>query len=356
MPPPRAASTPISRAFIPYPVSIRQPMDVSVRVNGPVNALGGTITVDHPNGVIVIRDPPVQIADLHYEADIRNGVVDVHEGQARVNEGMIYLGGGWNPAVKQGLVAELDDVLFLLGDGILTKWDGDVAVEPAADGTALVIGELVLDQGLWDSPFDLAGAFLGGDQEVADADDITHAIALDLDVRGRGGIHVNNNLGTFDLRWSLLEVWGTLAEPHIGGDINILPGGVLRVAGPSIPLRRGLVQFTGDPLVDPLLDIVPERDVMSSREGTGSPGPHRRRSDGAVGWPRRRARPREYDLPAARRRHRDRHGYQYRVLDRPTAHPQHRALSHHRPAQQPEPHDVAPLWRSRRCRVSRFRP
>ncbi len=257
--------------LIPYPVSIRQPMDVSVHVNGPVNALGGTITIDHPNGVIVIRDPPVQIADLHLEADIRNGVVDVHEGQARVNEGMVYLGGGWNPAVKQGLVAELEDVLFLLGDGILTKWDGAVAVEPAEDGTALVVGELVLDQGLWDSPFDLAGAFLGGDEEVASADDITHSIALDLDVRGRGGIHVNNNLGTFDLRWSLLEVWGTLAEPHIGGDINILPGGVLRVAGQRIPLRRGLVQFTGDPLVDPLLDIVPEHDVMSSREGTGSP-------------------------------------------------------------------------------------
>ncbi len=256
--------------LIPYPVSIQEPMNISVRADGPISSLGGTIAVDHTGGLIEIRDPPMQIADLRLEAGIRGGVLDVHEGQARVNEGMVYLGGGWNPSVQQGLVAELEDVLFLLGDGILTKWDGAVAIEPAENSTALVVGELILDQGLWDSPFDLAGAFLGGNQETVDADHISHTIKLDLDVRGHGGIHVDNNLGNFDLRWNLLEIWGSVAEPHLGGDINILPGGTIRVAGQTIPLRRGLVQFTGDPLVDPLLEIVPEHDVMASPDGKGS--------------------------------------------------------------------------------------
>ncbi len=40
------------------------------------------------------------------------------------------------------------------------------------------------------------------------ADDPMHDISLDLAVRGRAGVRVDNNLGEFDVNWDVLRVSG----------------------------------------------------------------------------------------------------------------------------------------------------
>jgi outer membrane translocation and assembly module TamA len=243
----------------PVPLTIDQPITIKGRIEGPAGAWVGHFTLDHEGGSIEMRDPPMEITDASLEARWQDGILEITAGSAQVNRGSITLGGAWDPESGQGIIAEMADVTALLPGGIVTRWDGVIALEPASDRLMTVAGDLSLKYGVWDYPFDLGAAVRGVDDEaVPGADDITHRIGLDVEVRGGGGITVDNNLGQFGVRWNVLEIGGTVAQPRIMGDLNLLPGGVLMAAGQPIKIRRGLVQFTGDPLTDPLLEVIPE--------------------------------------------------------------------------------------------------
>ncbi len=262
---------PILASIAPIPVTIREPLTIKGRAQGPTNAWVGHLKLDHEGGTIEMRDPPLEITNANIEAQWQDGILEITDGSARINRGSVWLGGAWDPESGQGIVAELEDVTALLPGGIVTRWDGVMALEPATDHLAALIGDLSLKYGVWDYPFDIGAAVRGtGDDAALGADDITHRIGLDMEVRGGGGIAVDNNLGQFGVRWNALEIGGTVAQPQIIGDLNLLPGGVLTVAGQSIKVRRGLVQFTGDPLTDPLLEIIPE-DQTGTESGELDP-------------------------------------------------------------------------------------
>jgi outer membrane protein assembly factor BamA len=147
-------------------------------------------------------------------------------------------------------------------EGILTQWDGDMAVEPHPDRLAHVSGDLVLVVGLWDERLDLASAMLGGQSTATTGVDVLHDVSLDVTVRGLAGIRVENNLGRFDVNWDQLHVGGTAAVPVLRGEVRIASGGILALAGHEVKVRRGVVEFTGNPDIDPLMEIVPESDTM----------------------------------------------------------------------------------------------
>ncbi|MCJ7754356.1 MAG: translocation/assembly module TamB domain-containing protein, partial [Thermoanaerobaculales bacterium] len=109
--------------------------------------------------------------------------------------------------------------------------------------------------------FDLTSAVLGGDDLELAADDPLHDISLDISVRGRSGVKVDNNLGRFDVAWDVLRIEGSAAEPRIHGSVRIAPGGVIGFGGREIKVRRGTLEFTGDPAIDPIMEIVPESDM-----------------------------------------------------------------------------------------------
>jgi hypothetical protein len=158
------------------------------------------------------------------------------------------------------LVLELDNVTTMV-EGILTQWDGQIAVEPHPDRLAHVSGDLALVVGLWDERVDLASAMLGDDSASSPDDDILHDISLDVTVRGLAGIRVENNLGRFDVNWDQLHVGGTAAVPVMRGEVRIASGGLLTLAGQTVKVRRGVAEFTGNPDIDPVLEIVPESDT-----------------------------------------------------------------------------------------------
>jgi outer membrane protein assembly factor BamA len=246
--------------LVPYPVRIEEPISIRASVEGPLAAPEGTIIVDHRGGSIVWRDPPVEVADLRVEAELGGGRLSVRDGSAGINRGRALFGGGWDPASGQGIVMELDGVTFFAA-GTLTQWSGVLAVEPDPKGTARVTGDLVLAGGVWEQRADLAGAFLSGPDLMAAADDPLQGIALDLTVRSQTGVLVNNNLGRFDVRWDRLRIGGTAAAPTLVGDIQIEPGGVVRLPGKTVELQRGTIRFTGDPQVDPVVELVPVEDL-----------------------------------------------------------------------------------------------
>ena len=255
-----AVVAPTIARLIPYPIQIYQPIHMSAVASGSFHAPRASITIEHPGGALVLRDPPLQIRDLVLSAEVVEGRLWVNDGRAEVNEGRVELGGGWDTESGQGLVAEVDNVVVFL-EGILSQWSGTLAIEPEPDRLARVTGELNLVAGLWDQEVSLGGALFGPQSLDPSGDDPLFDVLLDLDVRGRGIVRVENNLGRFDARWDVLRVSGSAAAPEIRGKINIAPGGRISLAGQRVDVRRGSLVFTGDPMIDPIVEIVPESDI-----------------------------------------------------------------------------------------------
>jgi len=262
----RARLAPEVSGMLPIPVTIEGPITVNADFEVPAErsmsmmAVRGRLTIDHRDGRMVMREPPVEVRDLRVVATLDDGVIDIIEGGAEVNRGRVDLGGGWDSRTGQGLVLELDNVTTMV-EGILTQWDGEMAVEPHPDRLAHISGDLTLVVGLWDERLDLASAMLGGQSTATTDDDALHDVSLDVTVRGLAGIRVENNLGRFDVNWDQLHVGGTAAVPVLRGEVRIASGGVLTLAGQEVEVRRGVVEFTGNPDIDPLMEIVPESDT-----------------------------------------------------------------------------------------------
>ncbi len=264
-----ALLSPEMARLAPVPLRMRGALRLVAELGGTLDDLTGRIELTHPDGRIVMRDPPLAIEDLVVKAALADGSVWIEDGSATVNRGTVELAGGWDPASGQGIVMALDDVVFLLPYDILTTWSGNLAIEPDPELLVRVVGDLVLEGGVWDRSFDIAGVVLGPAGVAPPADDPLWEVGLGLDVRGRGGLAVDNNLGDFEVTWGLLEVRGTAAQPVLQGDIRVAPGGRLVLAGREIEVRRGTVSFTGSPSVDPVVEIVPVDDVAVFGAGEG---------------------------------------------------------------------------------------
>ncbi len=252
--------------LVPMPLRMRGPLKVTADLRVPVaaaeglQAVEGLVDLDLGDGSLVMRDPPVEIRGLRVKAAVQDGRIDILDGSAEVNRGTVLMGGGWDPVSGQGLVFELQNVM-LFSNGILTTWNGDLAVEPKDDAIAHVVGDLVLMGGIWDEDLDLTSAILGSGEVELEPDDPLYDISLDLSVRGRSGLRVDNNLGRFDVTWDVLRIDGSAAAPRLRGEMRIAPGGVIGLGVSHVKVRRGSLEFTGDPTVDPIVEIVPESDV-----------------------------------------------------------------------------------------------
>lgn len=264
-----AVVAPEMARLAPVPLQVRAPLRLAAELEGTLEDLTGRLELTHPDGRIVMRDPALAIEDMVVKAELDDGALWIEDGSATVNRGTVELAGGWDPKSGQGIVVALDEVVFLLPYDILTTWSGNLALEPDPELMVRVVGDLVLEGGVWDRSFDITGVVLGPAGFAPPADDPLWEVGLDLDVRGRGGLAVDNNLGEFEVTWGLLEIRGTAAQPVLQGDIRVAPGGRLVLAGREIEVRRGTVSFTGSPSVDPVVEIVPVDDVAVFGAGGG---------------------------------------------------------------------------------------
>ncbi len=258
--------------MLPLPVHATGAMKVRMGVDGPIGAATAALEVDHTGGTIVLRDPAVRLTDLRLNAEVADGILWIQDGEAGLNRGRVLMGGGWDPESGQGVVFELDQVTTLLTSGIVTNWSGTIAVEPSREHAALVVGELDLNAGLWERTFNLTEAFMGTSVTETESNEILADIALDLQVRGYGGVRVNNNLGNFDATWGLLEVGGTADRPVLTGGLRLAPGGTVNLPGQTVTIRSAQVDFTGNPDTDPSIEIIPESLNSGSLIGDGGSG------------------------------------------------------------------------------------
>ncbi|HSL16725.1 MAG TPA: BamA/TamA family outer membrane protein [Methylomirabilota bacterium] len=257
--------------LVPGDLDATGPVAATLRFEGTLGDLDGRLELDQIGGEIMVSDPPVQIAGAELDLELDDGVWSVAGGSATVNRGTVLMGGEWNPETGQGVIFELSDVVFLTDEGILSRWDGLVVVEPAEDRVARLVGELELTSGRWDGNVDLAAAVLGGDEvEVGTTAPLLLDVALDLEVLGRGAVVVDNNLGEFEVTWYVLDVEGTAAQPRVEGELFLVPGGVISLSGRQLEIARGTIRLSGEPGVEPEVEVVPLRTAhtFGGREGS----------------------------------------------------------------------------------------
>ncbi len=250
-------------------VRVEGPMAVSASATGPIDAPTGRLEVRHRQGRLFLSDPPVEVQNLSLDATFKGGVLEVDNGSAEVNGGHLELGGGWDPQSGQGVVAELDDVSALVPPGIVTRWNGLVAVEPGSEGRLRVVGDLELVEGVWDTPFDLFSVLSETGVAPIGVDDPLEGIDLEMEVAGRSGILIDNNLGRFQVLWRRLDVGGTLARPVVSGELQLLPGGTLQVGARTLSIVKGSVELPPVLGAEPVLEVL-VRDPAASGGGLRS--------------------------------------------------------------------------------------
>ncbi len=248
--------------WVPLDIKMSGPLDVEAEISGPADLatfgerVRGSFRIEHDGGSLVWNDPPLQIQDLNMDGLIDKHGLTIDDGSATVNRGRVELAGGWDPASEQGVVAEINGVTVFV-EGVLTRWNGNLAVEPRRGRLAHIVGDLAMVAGLWDETFSITENVFGPGAAAPDVDDPLRDVTLELKIRDRSGIRVNNNLGTFNTSWDVLYVGGTAAEPILEGEVKIESGGTINIGGHRMAVRRGGVEFTGDPTIDPIVEIVP---------------------------------------------------------------------------------------------------
>jgi translocation and assembly module TamA len=247
--------------WLPFDVRMTGALDVEADISGSADIASwsetarGRFRIDHPDGTIVWSDPPLEIRGLRVDGRLDRNGLTIDDGSVTVNRGRVELAGGWDPESEQGVVAEIDGVT-LFTEGVLTRWNGQLAIEPRARRLAHIVGDLTLVAGVWDETFSITETFFGP-VETTDVDDPLQDVSLELTVRDRSGVRVNNNLGDFDATWDVLFVGGTAAAPILQGEVRIAAGGTISLGGNQMTVRRGSLEFTGDPELDPIVEIVP---------------------------------------------------------------------------------------------------
>ncbi|HSN54975.1 MAG TPA: POTRA domain-containing protein, partial [Candidatus Sulfomarinibacteraceae bacterium] len=249
--------------LMPIDLDATGAVEARLRFGGLPSAPGVRIELKQRDGDLLMRDPPVRITNLEAEVELADGVWSIPDGSADVNRGRVLLGGEWNVETGQGVIFGLEDVSFLLPEGILTRWDGAVVVEPAAGRAARVIGELMMNGGLWHQEVDLQAALFGDEVETGTTAELMYDVVVDVEVYGRGALEVENNLGDFEITWHVLDIGGTLAEPLIQGELTLVPGGVITLTGAAVEIARGTIRFTGEPGAAPEVEVIPARDAFA---------------------------------------------------------------------------------------------
>ena len=233
-------------------------LDLRAEVSGPPNDLSGSLSIDGAGSSVVYRSPYLtRIADPVLEVDLREGNAVVRSGSFRLNEGQVTLTGEAVPQTGLDLRAEFTKVRYRLDYGLSVELGGELqllwplALEgPPVPGRAsgpLLRGDVRVERGLVRRDIDLQRevlAVLRG-VESEDPSDLARQLGLDLDVSTASGVRVRNNVADLRVRWSTIEVRGTLAEPILHGVVEVDPGGTVFAYGQRARVDRGMLRLPG---------------------------------------------------------------------------------------------------------------
>lgn len=219
-----------------------------------------------------VQDPEVSIS-------LRDGRWQIEEGGMFLNGGPVQLAGSGAPGEPVSLEAAFDQVRYRLDYGLTALLSGRLTFRMLPEGRSELAGRVTIDRALLDRDVDLdrevLAAFLQPDDTPGTGESALSQIDLSLRVATEDGVRIRNNVADLRAAWQPLSVTGTLETPVIEGRVEIDPGGLLSVYGQTVRIDRGSLVFTGDPLLDPRIDLSTTSSLqdptITQLPGAGSP-------------------------------------------------------------------------------------
>lgn len=232
----------------------------SARAAGPLDDLQGDLRATGSGASFFWASPyATRVQDPELFITLRDGRWRIGEGGMFLNGGPVQIAGSGAPGEPVALEAAFDRVRYRLDYGLSTLLSGRLTFRMPPEGRSELSGRVTIDRALLDRDVDLdrevLAAFLQPDDTPGTGESPLSQIDLDLRVATGNGVRIRNNVADLRASWQPLSVTGTLETPVIQGRVDVDPGGRLFAYGQTVRIDRGSLVFTGDPLLDPRIDL-----------------------------------------------------------------------------------------------------
>jgi outer membrane protein assembly factor BamA len=236
----------------------------SASANGPLDGLRGEVRASGPETSFFWAAPyATRVQRPEIMVSISEGGWEIKNGKLLLNGGPVEItgSGGLMASADEPVAVEasFSNVRYRLDYGLTTQLSGRLTLRMPAEGRSLLAGRVTIERAVLNRDVDLdrelLATFLQPDDAPGTEESILSEIDLDLQVATANGLRIRNNVADLRAAWSPLSVTGTLETPVIQGRVDVEPGGLLFAYGQTVRIDRGSLLFTGDPLLDPRIDL-----------------------------------------------------------------------------------------------------
>jgi outer membrane protein assembly complex protein YaeT len=242
-----------------------------IAAEGSVTAprLSGVLTL--VDGRLALRDPRVDAANVEMRVTLDGRRARLETLAGEVNGGSLAARGEVELAdpLSADLMLALRDVFLEAPAGLQTRSSADLRLRPR-DGALVLSGEVTIHEGGYSEPLDLQRALqlylepAGGVTLTAARDPLLERLQFDVAVRSADPVVLDNNLGRLSFT-SNLRLTGDYYRPGLTGRVEIGEEGRLRLQERDYVIERGVINFTNETRIEPLLDIVANTQVRDRR-------------------------------------------------------------------------------------------
>ena len=256
--------------------------EVRVRVQGPLMQPEVTGRVDLQNAELRLREPRLALSEL-------NGVITLAEDRV-VFDGLRGFANGGDVEIRGEmthraltlvngkLALNARGVGIEYPEGLRSLLDGDLVLNVAAEGDAILTGKVTIERGAYRRRLSLTQQLLsGGGPTIVETGPVGSrlgAIRLDIAVVTAEDLVFDNNYGRLEMGADL-RLTGTIDRPALGGRATIREGGEIYLGGNTYLIDRGFIDFVNPSRIEPTLDLS-ARTLVSGNEITmnisGVPG------------------------------------------------------------------------------------
>lgn len=238
--------------------------DIRARQSIDPLTIEGSISVD--NGRLSVREPPLTFTNLNAAIVLANETVTLTRLDANVGGGTVQADG--EILLSGTTVASVDlhgrarSVRLSYPEGLRSEVDATVALSGMPPAMRLT-GDVALARAIFSSNINVQSELL---QSLSTVRTLTHtesfadSVELDVRVRTREGLRIDNNLAQMDASANL-TLGGTLAEPELFGTVAARQGGEFRFGRNVYRIESGVIGLNGYPIEAPTLDITARTTV-----------------------------------------------------------------------------------------------
>jgi outer membrane protein assembly factor BamA len=239
----------------------------SASAKGPLDDLRGEVRASGPETSFFWAAPyATRVQRPEIVVSLREERWQIEAGKLLLNGGPVEITGSGGLMAAAGATGEpvaveasFSGVRYRLDYGLTTQLSGRLNLRMPAEGRSLLAGRVTIERAVLNRDVDLdrelLATFLQPDDTPGTEDSILSEIDLDLRVATTNGVRIRNNVADLRAAWGPLSVTGTLETPVIRGRVDVEPGGLLFAYGQTVRIDRGSLLFTGDPLLDPRIDL-----------------------------------------------------------------------------------------------------